>query len=970
MNRILKQTTAGALGLALTIPVTLALGTAAQAVGSGNYSCTAPIVGAQNTPVIYDSNLPDRLYVGGPDVPLTIESQGTVSASTMDQAYNLFGARYVQGTTTMPFLFDAKTYTITHKGTNTPIVKGQDTILRSTIPNAITVKVPSTTGVYPIKLAKAYTSQNKLWKDQAATQQAYDPGKSDCSRSEDLQFDVTEVWSKATTVLTGPTGPVTAGAPIQVTAKVTAPGATPAGSVTFTVGEQTVTATVNAAGVATATLPGQPGGAVSVSAVHAPTGARVEAAPIAPLDLTVAAAATTTSVVLDPATVVEGSTSTARVQVSSAAGKPSGTVQVQVNGQSIDGTVTDGVAEIALPVLPLGLHDVTATFTPANAGFFTGSVAAPVQLKVHEPARATATTLTLDKTSGTAGDAVRATVAVTAVGATPVGTARVAIGGRQVSAQLDENGKAVLELPALPAGVHEVSASFTPSDPEAFAASQAPDPVTLTLTAPTDVGTTATDLTLVNDTVRAGTPAVVRVFVSSTRGIATGRVAVTVDGTTTTADVVKGKAEVTVAPLAPGKHLVSAAFTPIGAFAPSQTDSPAELTVTRAPSTTLLSLTPATVSEGTAVQAAVSVDSVVGAERIAGTVTVTVNGRPTTAPVSAGKATLDLGTLPVGTHVVGASFERTDASWASNSTATSRQVVVTRAPVTEPAAATTTTLALTPASVLQGERAQVVATVAGPVAPQGSVEFTVNARTISVPVSAGRAALSLPQLPLGQHRITAAFVPADVAVALPSTASAVTLTVRAQEAAPATPTSTRVSVPASAVVTSTFVVSARVTGATNGSVVFTAGGSPVTVPVVQGVATARLVAAEVGRLGVSARYVPTNPAAEAASVGTATVTVTKRSSRTTARAKVRKAAKQVVLSSRSTPVDAFCSGTVSYQVRRGATVVARATAPVRCSGVATATVKLPRKKGRYVVTARFSGSASVLGSTATARFKR
>ncbi|MEV7228167.1 Ig-like domain repeat protein [Polymorphospora sp. NPDC051019] len=99
-----------------------------------------------------------------------------------------------------------------------------------------------------------------------------------------------------------------------------------------------------------------------------------------------------------------------------------------------------------------------------------------------------------------------------------------------------------------------------------------------------------------------------------------------------------------------------------------------------------------------------------------------------------------------------------------------------RIPVAE---ATSTALAVVPASpVEQGTEVTLTATVT-PNTATGTVEFRRGASVIgSAPVSAGTATLTTTALPVGTHALTAAFVPSDATVFGASTSSSTSFTIQ------------------------------------------------------------------------------------------------------------------------------------------------------------------------------------------------
>lgn len=171
--------------------------------------------------------------------------------------------------------------------------------------------------------------------------------------------------------------PIQAGQKAVVQATVTYLRGTPEGTVTFTAGGVSATATVNAQGVATAELAGLTEGEWDVVATFASTDGTLNAT-AAPALLKVNAAvivvdpakATTTSVVLSPASAAFGQKVTATATVSNSA---VGQVSFNVGGTVVATPVVNGKATVVLPSRGVGRHTLTATFVPTQAAHFLGS---------------------------------------------------------------------------------------------------------------------------------------------------------------------------------------------------------------------------------------------------------------------------------------------------------------------------------------------------------------------------------------------------------------------------------------------------------------------------------------------------------------------------------------------------------------------------------------------------------------------
>lgn len=969
MTSTFKRSAIGLLGLALTVPAGLVLAAPAQATSGGQvYSCTAPVVNSTNTTVTYDSNLPDKLYVGDPDWSVGMYSKGVIPSSTMDMAYNLYGARWVQGTTTLPFTFNGVTTTYSASSEMTQIVKGKDTVLEGTKDDVFKVVVPAAPGSYNLTLAKKYSSNNVLYKDDKKSV-AMNPGASDCTRANDITVDTVEVWSRASTVLSMPSTALTVGQTSTVTATITSPGAAPAGTVEFMVDGTKVVANV-ANGKATATFPAKPAGEYTVSAVYQPTGAMVEAQAIAPLTVAVGPANTSTSLSVTPTRVVQGKPVSAHIKVSSPAGTPDGTVQLDLDGQTLSGTLQGGESAVELPTdLALGTHTLSASYLPGASGAFKPSAAEAIQFVVREPATPTVTTMTLDPPVSEAGQVVKASVAVTSDRGVPEGSVKVQAGARSVTGTLVD-GKAVVSLPLLAVGEYDVTASFTAVDPELFDNSQS-TVVPLRVNAAANVITTTTSLTLLKSTVRSGVNPQASVYINTDSGpLPDGTVEVAVDGRTSTGTVVEGVAHVNLPKLAPGSYPVDAVFHPAnpGGYADS-VSTVRTLTVEAAPSRTDLTLSLARATVDEPVTATVQVQGTDASGSPAGSVTVQAGGQQVSGALTNGAVVLTLPALPAGTHQVSATYSPATGGWLAPSSAPAVGLVVVA-----PAVQTSAALSLDRATVGEGQRGLVTATVAADgTVPEGTVTFAVNGSATQVRLVNGEARFSLPLLSVGVHQITGSFAPADARAFKASSATAVSVTVvsRAPAETPTVVTTTKVVAPGKATVGSSFTATASVTGnGAVGSVLFTSEWGSVRATLVNGQATARLTAAAVGTQSVSAEFIPADVSKFTGSLANTSVAVAKRASTVKVKAKAAVKKKRLTLKATVAPVDQFCGGTVTWQVKRGARLVKKVTAVPSCRGVATVSLALPKKKGVYSVLATFGGTSTVAGSRGVTTFKR
>lgn len=96
-------------------------------------------------------------------------------------------------------------------------------------------------------------------------------------------------------------------------------------------------------------------------------------------------ASTTTAVRLDTSDARYGETVTATAQVTASSGMIDGEVAFTLNGVATKTRVNkDGVATLALPVAPVGTHELTASFVPKDPTSYATSTSAPVSLQVRK----------------------------------------------------------------------------------------------------------------------------------------------------------------------------------------------------------------------------------------------------------------------------------------------------------------------------------------------------------------------------------------------------------------------------------------------------------------------------------------------------------------------------------------------------------------------------------------------------------
>ena len=347
-----------------------------------------------------------------------------------------------------------------------------------------------------------------------------------------------------------------------------------------------------------------------------------------------------------PSAFMQSVTFTATVSQTAGPVQPTGTVQFSVDGLAAGAPVTlsGGTATFTISTLAVGVHTITAVYTP-DAGSFTGSTGSTGQ-RVGAVANST-TTLTVAPTTVMYGDAATLTAAVTPGFAT--GTVSFYEGTTLLgTASLDNTATAVLPISTLNAGVHTIVAKYN-GDPGVPANTS--NTAQLTVTQRTAAGGGPAITVAVNNASRTTSQSNPPFTYSPSGQLVNGDTfATAISGTptySTAAGTSAGTYSVTVAGLDSTNYTI--------AFVPGT------LTVTISPSTTTLVASPSSTQYGDPVTLTATVTS--GAT---GTVSF-FDGSVLlgTGQVANGVATLTTTTLIAGTHTVTAVYNG-DATYASS----------------------------------------------------------------------------------------------------------------------------------------------------------------------------------------------------------------------------------------------------------------------------------------------------------------
>ncbi|MCU1452219.1 MAG: hypothetical protein JWN46_365, partial [Acidimicrobiales bacterium] len=457
--------------------------------------------------------------------------------------------------------------------------------------------------------------------------------------------------------------------------------------------------------------------------------------------------ATTTTLTSSAPSSVVGQSVAFTATVRAGAVNPAGTVRF-FEGTTILGSASlyFGKFGVAVASLGAGAHVITASY--GGSGSYAASVGTFTQ--TVGPA-ATAVTVSSSASPSVLGQHVTlsATVATLAPGAgSPVGTMTFAEGLTTLGTAAAYFGKYSLALPTLPVGDHQISATFSASASFASGVSTFTQRVQA---ATTDVTVSAA----VNPVVLGQSVRLLANVTSRAPGSGTPTGTVTfLDGAARlgTSTHWFGGYSLLVSSVGPGTHTITAAYGGSASYAPSSASF--ALQVGRAPATLiLLAPAPPTVAGQVATLDASVVGLGPNGPTPTGVITFAEGSTSLgSAPILTGHAALSLPTLSVGSHQITASYAG-DTNFQSVSVTTARTIDPARSDVSVVSSASPSTLG-SPATLTASVRA--LAPGAGTVT--GTVVFTEGgAELASVPVVGGTAAVTLPDLAPGDHRIDVAY---------------------------------------------------------------------------------------------------------------------------------------------------------------------------------------------------------------------
>ncbi|MFE9063269.1 beta strand repeat-containing protein [Streptomyces violaceusniger] len=765
-----------------------------------------------------------------------------------------------------------------------------------------------------------------------------------------------------TTVTFVPPAPV-CGQTVTLTANVAAvpPGSgTPTGTVTFIISADgpTVSGALDGAGNASVTVPALSVGTHQVAAFYnGDTNFAASNSALTPL--TVNPADSTTTLTVSPAAPVCGAEVTLCAQVAVVAPgtcTPTGTVTFAVDGVPFVVAALDagGQACVTAGDIPVGTHTVTATYN--GNGDVAGSTGTGT---VTVGQGASTTTVTVSPAAPVCGETVTICAQVTVSPpstCTPTGTVTFVItGGPTLTGTLDGTGQACVTTNALTAGSYTVTATY--GGDTGVASSTGSGSVTVGQGTSSTVVSVSPSPTVCGETVTIC--ADVTVAPPSTC-LPTGNVIFVITGGPTLTGVLDatGQACVTTNAIPVGTHTVTATYEGDGGVTGST--GTGSVTVNQASSTTVLTITPSTVSCGETVSLCAQVTTTPpGTCTPTGTVTFAIAGGPTLTGVldATGKACVTTSAIPPGTHAVTATYSGGTGVAGSSATGS----------ITVNQGVSTTTLTITPASPVCGQAvtlcAQVTVVAPSTCVPTGTVTFTIaGGPTLTGTLNAsGQACVTTSAIPVGTHSVTAAYA-GNTGVAGSSASGSVTI-------GQAASTTTLTITPASPVCGQAVTLCAQVT--TNapgtcvptGTVTFVIAGGPTLTGTLNasGQACVTTSAIPTGAHAVTATYggntgVAGSSASGSVTVGQATTTTTLTSSPNPSAP-----GQNVTFTATVTPVPPATgtpTGTVTFVISGGPTL----TGTLNASGMATASTNA-LTTGAHTVTATYGGDTCFGGST-------
>lgn len=456
----------------------------------------------------------------------------------------------------------------------------------------------------------------------------------------------------------------TASATLTALVSYTGSGVAPSGAVTLSVnGGATVVATCTGSSsplTCTASYPtgSLAAGTYAITATEAASANYNTAAGSGMLAVNSESTATTVISSVNPSQYMQSVTFTATVAPIGSTATPAGTVQFSIDGTNvgIPVTLSNGTASFTTATLAVGLHTITAVYSPASSNFI-GSSRSTGQ-RVGAVATST-TTLNVSPTTVMYGNTTTLTAVVAPAFAT--GTVSFYEGSTLLgTASLDNTAMAVLPISTLNAGVHNITAMYN-GDPGVPASTS--NTAQLTVTKRTASGGGPAITVVVNDASRTTTQSNPPFTYSAAGQLVNGdSYSTAISGTPNYSTAVGssvGTYSIAVSGLTSANYEI--------AFVPG------DLTVAISPSATTLVVSPSSTQYGDPVTLNATVTS--GATGTVsfydGSILLGIG------PITSGVATLTTTTLVAGTHTVTAVYNG-DAIYASSQSGSATVTVMKR----------------------------------------------------------------------------------------------------------------------------------------------------------------------------------------------------------------------------------------------------------------------------------------------------
>jgi predicted small lipoprotein YifL len=510
-----------------------------------------------------------------------------------------------------------------------------------------------------------------------------------------------------------------------VTVTVGATVGTPIGEVSLSVDNGVATKRGLTGGSATFTIQTPSAGTHTLNATYAAQGDH--GASSASGALVVNRAATTMNITAPGVTY--GEDGYVAVTVGSTAGTPTGNVSLSVdNGAATMQTLVGGSATFRISKPSAGGHDLTATYT-AQGNYAASS--ASISLGVGPGA--TSMTLSAPEVTYNANGIV--TVKVSSTSGTPTGDVSLRVDNGTPMTQSLVGGSTIFTIQSPSAASHTLNAAYDAQGN--FGASSASGNLVVNQAA-TTTKITATAVTY-------GEDGIVTVTVSSTAGIPTGNVSLSVDsGAATTQTLVGGSATFTISSLSAGNHTLSAEYASQGNFGASSASGTLGVGV----GATAMTLDAPGITYDADGSVTVAVNSTAGTPT--GGVSLSVDGAAaTTQGLIDGSTTFTIHRPSVGSHTLNAEYAAQGNFGAS---AASGTLIVNQA-------ATTTTVTSDSYTSTSGSLVTFTATVTSTAGTlTGSVTFMDDMTALGTgTLSGGEATFSTSTLTVGVHSITAQY---------------------------------------------------------------------------------------------------------------------------------------------------------------------------------------------------------------------